>query len=106
MDSQFWSGSSKIGVNAKKMPNKTPVFFVVIDNKHLNENGIRYFCALAKRFVLITSDVKHPAFNIEKDKLYYYRGLKEFENERGYLIDTCLSAQDMHIELLKYFAEE
>lgn len=61
---------AKIGVNAKKMPNKTPVSFVVIDNKHLNENGIRYFCALAKRFVLITSDVKHPAFNIEKDNLH------------------------------------
>ena len=42
----------------------------------------------------------------ERHKLYYYRGLKEFENERGYLIDTCLSAQDMYIELLKYFTEE
>ena len=38
-------------------------------------------------------------------KLYYYRGLKEFVNERGYLIDTCLSAQDSYIELLKYFKE-
>ena len=42
----------------------------------------------------------------ERHKLYYYRGLKEFENERGYLIDTCLSAQDMYIELLEYFTEE
>ena len=42
----------------------------------------------------------------ERYKLYYYRGLKEFENERGYLIDTCLSAQDMYSELLEYFAEE
>ena len=42
----------------------------------------------------------------ERHKLYYYRGLKEFENERGYLIDTCLSAQDMYSELLEYFAEE
>ncbi len=42
----------------------------------------------------------------ERHKLYYYRGLKEFENERGYLIDTCLSAQDMYSELLKYFTEE
>ena len=42
----------------------------------------------------------------ERHKFYYYRGLKEFENERGYLIDTCLSAQDMYIELLKYFMEE
>lgn len=42
----------------------------------------------------------------ERHKLYYYRGLKEFENERGYLIDTCLSAQDMYSELLEYFAEK
>ncbi len=42
----------------------------------------------------------------ERHKLYYYRGLKEFENERGYLIDTCLSAQDMYSKLLQYFTEE
>ncbi len=42
----------------------------------------------------------------ERHKLYYYRGLKEFENERGYLIDTCLSAQDIYKELLEYFTQE
>lgn len=41
----------------------------------------------------------------EQHKLYYYRGLKEFENERGYLIDTCLSAQDIYKKLLEYFKE-
>lgn len=41
----------------------------------------------------------------ERQKLYYYRGLKEFENEKGYLMDTCLSAQDIYKELLKYFEE-
>ena len=34
-------------------------------------------------------------FIIEDDiKEFYYRGLKEWKNERGYLIDTCLTAQD------------
>lgn len=42
----------------------------------------------------------------ESHKLYYYRGLKEFINEQGYLIDTCLSAQDKYVELLKYFEED
>lgn len=42
----------------------------------------------------------------EKYKVYYYRGLKEFENEKGFLTDTCLSAQDAYKELLEYFAEE
>ncbi|MBD5546363.1 MAG: helix-turn-helix domain-containing protein [Lachnospiraceae bacterium] len=39
----------------------------------------------------------------ERHKLYYYRGLKEFESEKGYLTDTCLSAQDVYKELLRYF---
>lgn len=42
----------------------------------------------------------------ERHKLYYYRGLKEFENERGYLTDTCLSAQDVYKELVEYFTGE
>lgn len=29
-------------------------------------------------------------------KLYYYRGLKEWKNEKGYLFDTCLTAQDRY----------
>lgn len=71
----LWSLNSgrvqaKIGVNTKKMPNRTPVSFVIIDNKHLNENGVRYFCALSKKFVLITSNAKHPVFNIKEDNFY------------------------------------
>ena len=43
-------------------------------------------------------------FIIEDDiKLYYYRGLKEWNNERGYLRDTCLSAQDKYKAWLEYF---
>ena len=36
-------------------------------------------------------------------KQFYYRGLKEFANARGYLTDTCLSAQDTYKEWIKYF---
>ncbi len=61
---------AKIGVNTKKTPNRTPVSFVVIDNKHLDENGIQYFCALSKNFVLVTSNAKHPAFYIEESNLH------------------------------------
>jgi Fic family protein len=42
----------------------------------------------------------------EQHKLFYYRGLKDFSVERGYLIDTCLSAQDRYKELLEYFSGE
>jgi Fic family protein len=36
-------------------------------------------------------------------KQFYYRGLKEFERVREYLIDTCLSAQDIYKEWVNYF---
>ena len=43
-------------------------------------------------------------FIIDEDtKLYYYRGLKEWERERGYLRDTCLAAQDKFKKYLDYF---
>lgn len=43
-------------------------------------------------------------FIIDEDtKLYYYRGLKEWERERGYLQDTCLAAQDKFKKYLDYF---
>ena len=36
-------------------------------------------------------------------KMFYYRGLSEWNNEKGYLIDTCLSAQDKFKKYLEYF---
>lgn len=36
-------------------------------------------------------------------KLYYYRGLKEWDHEKGYLTDTCLSAQDKYKAYLDFF---
>lgn len=43
-------------------------------------------------------------FIIEENlKLFYYRGLKEWYNEKGYLTDTCLTAQDKYKVYLDYF---
>jgi len=39
----------------------------------------------------------------EELKLFYYRGLREWTNERGYLRDTCLTAQDKFKHYLDYF---
>lgn len=36
-------------------------------------------------------------------KLFYYRGLKEWDKEKGYLTDTCLTAQDRYKAYLDYF---
>ena len=46
-------------------------------------------------------------FIIEDDlKMFYYRGLKEWNNEKGYLTDTCLAAQDKYKLVLDYFRIE
>ena len=39
-------------------------------------------------------------------KLFYYRGLREWPNERGYLRDTCRAAQDQLKQVLDYFRIE
>ena len=39
-------------------------------------------------------------------KMFYYRGLKEWNNEKGYLTDTCLTAQDKYKAYLDYFRIE
>ncbi|MDD6565100.1 MAG: Fic family protein [Clostridiales bacterium] len=36
-------------------------------------------------------------------KMFYYRGLSEWNNEKGYLLDTCLAAQDKFKKYLEYF---
>ena len=43
-------------------------------------------------------------FIIEDDiKEFYYRGLQEWKNEKGYLRDTCLTTQDRFRKYMKYF---
>lgn len=63
----------KMGVNEKEFPAKSPVSFVILDNHHLTEHGIRYFCAWAKDFVLITQNPSHPAFTVTEDNLHIIR---------------------------------
>ena len=43
-------------------------------------------------------------FVIQDDlKMFYYRGLSQWGRENGYLMDTCLTAQDRFQAYLKYF---
>ena len=44
-----------------------------------------------------------PFIILDKDKLFYYRGLKEYKKEKGFLVDTCLNAQDQYIEMIKFY---
>ena len=44
-----------------------------------------------------------PFIITDELKMFYYRGLKEWGHIDSYLTDTCLTAQDMYKELLRYF---
>ena len=61
------------------------------------------------RLILFKECLKYNIvpFIIEDDlKLFYYRGLKEWDNEKGYLTDTCLTAQDRYKAYLDYYRIE
>ncbi len=58
------------------------------------------------RLIMFGECLKHnivPFIIDEEHKLFYYRGLKEWDTERGFLLDTCLSAQDKFKAILKKF---
>lgn len=58
------------------------------------------------RLILFKECLKYGIvpFIIEDDlKLFYYRGLKEWGHENGYLMDTFLTAQDRFKKYLDYF---
>jgi hypothetical protein len=58
------------------------------------------------RLILFKECLKHNIvpFIIEDNlKMFYYRGLKEWDHEKGFLMDTCLTAQDRFKTYLDYF---
>lgn len=62
------------------------------------------------RMILFKECLKNdimPFIILAKDKMFYYRGLKEYQNggEKGYLLDTCLNAQDQYQKLVQYYCK-
>ena len=58
------------------------------------------------RLIMLKECLRHsivPFIITEELKLFYYRGIKSWDEERGYLRDTCLSAQDEMKSALDYF---
>ena len=61
------------------------------------------------RLILFKESLKNNIvpFIIDDDmKMFYYRGLHEWSVEKGYLMDTCLTAQDKFKKYLDYFRIE
>ena len=80
-----------------------------IINFHVNFERIHSFQdgnGRVGRLIMFKECLKYNIvpFIIEDNlKLYYYRGLKEWNTQKGYLIDTCLTAQDKYKTYLDYF---
>ena len=49
-----------------------------------------------------------PFYIEDRNKEFYIRGMREYQvnNEKGYLIDTCLNSQDNYEKLVKFFLEQ
>lgn len=61
------------------------------------------------RLIAFKECLKHnlvPFIIEDRKKYYYYRGLKEYESQAGFLLDTCLDGQDTFRALLELFEVE
>ncbi|MBO4432947.1 MAG: Fic family protein [Clostridia bacterium] len=61
------------------------------------------------RLVALKECLRHsivPFLIEDSKKAFYYRGLSQWDNEKGYLTDTCLDGQDTFGQLLKMFEIE
>ncbi len=96
----------KLLADYNAMPSKTfediVAFHVAFERIHPFQDGN----GRVGRLILFKECLKHNIvpFIIEDNlKLFYYRGLKEWEYEKGFLMDTCLVAQDRFKTYLDYF---
>ena len=58
------------------------------------------------RLIMFKECLRHnivPFIITEELKIYYYRGIKNWKTERGFLRDTCLTGQDAMKATLDYF---
>ena len=96
----------KLLADYNALPSKTfediVAFHVAFEHIHPFQDGN----GRVGRLILFKECLKYNIvpFIIEDDlKLFYYRGLKEWDYEKGFLMDTCLTAQDRFKVYLNYF---
>ena len=69
-------------------------------HRYLSEAASGGKCRECRKYNIV------PFIIDENLKMFYYRGLKEWKQEKEYLIDTCLAAQDQFKVYLDYFRIE
>jgi Fic family protein/DNA-binding Xre family transcriptional regulator len=92
-----------------KYENKKAISFDDIIEFHFNFEMIHPFQdgnGRVGRLIVFKECLRHGIvpFTIDESiKLFYYRGLKEWNNEKGFLIETCLAGQDKYKKLMDLF---
>ena len=93
----------------KEYNSKSKITFDDILNFHVRFESIHPFQdgnGRVGRLIMFKECLKHnivPFIITEELKMYYYRGIKNWKDERGYLRDTCLTGQDAMKATLDYF---
>lgn len=93
----------------KRYNSKSKITFDDILDFHVRFESIHPFQdgnGRVGRLIMFKECLKHnivPFIITEELKMFYYRGIKNWKNERGYLRDTCLTGQDEMKVTLDYF---
>lgn len=104
--------SCKIKALLKEYNSKQKITFDDILDFHVRFENIHPFQdgnGRVGRLIMFKECLKHnivPFIITEELKMFYYNGIKNWKNERGYLRDTCLTAQDEMKTTLDYFGIE
>lgn len=101
--------ASEIKALLKDYNSKSKITFDDILDFHVRFEAIHPFQdgnGRIGRLIMFKECLKHnivPFIITEELKMYYYRGIKNWNEERGYLRDTCLTGQDAMKTSLDYF---
>ena len=98
-----------IKVLLKEYNSKSKITFDDILDFHVRFESIHPFQdgnGRVGRLIMFKECLKHnivPFIITEELKMYYYRGIKNWKTERGFLRDTCFTGQDTMKTTLDYF---